>query len=185
MNHKAKIITYCGLFAAITAVLSQVAIPMVPVPVNLAMLSVFVAAGLLGPLAGTISQVAYVAIGAIGLPVFAGFKGGFGAIIGPTGGYIIGYIFATLISALLIKRSKNKFYLIAPAMLLGLAVCYAFGTAWFMYISGSDFVRALLLCVVPFLAGDALKITLATFLTIRLKKFALVPALSGRRRVAR
>ena len=82
-------ITFCALFAALTAILSQIAIPIGPVPINLATLAVFIAGGLMGPVWGAVSMIVYVALGAVGVPVFAMFTGGISIIVGPTGGYII------------------------------------------------------------------------------------------------
>lgn len=169
-----------AFFAALTAVCSQIAIPIGPVPINLALFSVFTAAGLLGLAKGTISQVVYVLLGAVGVPVFAGFKGGIGALVGPTGGYIIGYIFAALVTSLIFWLFRNKFssakvvvrvLISVLAMVAGLFICYAFGTAWFLISSGVPFAKAMMACVIPFLPGDAVKIAVATLLTIRLKKY--------------
>lgn len=159
-----------ALFAALTAVFSQIAIPIGPVPINLAMLSVFVAGGLLGVRRAMISQLVYVLLGAVGVPVFAGFKGGFAAIIGPTGGYIIGYILAAGTVALICWLWNKKIIALAVAMVAGLAVCYVFGTAWFVISTGSELWYSLTVCVFPFLPGDAAKIIVAVLLCSRLKK---------------
>ena len=87
-----KKIALCGLFAALTAVCAQISIPIGPVPINMAHLSVFMAAGILGSKYGALSQVVYLCLGAMGLPVFSGFMGGLGRLTGPTGGYIVGYV---------------------------------------------------------------------------------------------
>lgn len=169
-----------AFFAALTAVCSQISIPIGPVPINLAWFSVFSAAGLLGLKKGILSQVVYVLLGAVGVPVFAGFKGGVGALVGPTGGYIIGYIFAVAVTGLIFWLFRNKFavsnivvkiLISVLAMAAGAVVCYAFGTAWFLISTGVSFDKAMMACVIPFLPGDALKIALATLLTIKLKKY--------------
>lgn len=158
-----------SLFAALTAVFSQFSIPIGPVPINLALLSVFVAGGLLGIKRAMISQVIYVLLGAVGVPVFVGFRGGFQAVAGPTGGYIIGYILAAGIIALICALWNKKVAALAIAMVAGLIVCYAFGTAWFIISTGTGFVAALSSCVIPFLPGDAAKIIAAVILCSRLK----------------
>ena len=89
MNRTVKTMIYCALFAALTAVCSQLAIPIQPVPINLALLSVYIAGGLLGGGMGAASQAVFLLIGAVGVPVFAGFRGGVQALVGPTGGYLI------------------------------------------------------------------------------------------------
>ncbi len=168
-----KNIILCALFAALTAILSQISIPLpfTPVPINLAMVSVFIAGGLLEAKMGAISQLVYVIIGAIGVPVFASFTGGFGIIVGPTGGYIIGYIIATIIVGVIVKKLGDSVYSYAVAMTVGILGCYFVGTAWFMYITQSGLIEALLMCVVPFLIGDILKIILSAFLVKKLKKY--------------
>ncbi|WP_101696647.1 biotin transporter BioY [Clostridium minihomine] len=160
---------YCALFAALTAVCSQIIIPLAPVPVNLATLSVFVAGGILGAKLGAVSQVVYVLLGAFGVPVFAMFTGGMGKLIGPTGGYIIGYVAAAWLTGFLIERWGGQVHTIILAMVLGLSVCYILGTTWFMFVTKTGLVEALMMCVVPFLVGDALKIAVGTTLVHRLR----------------
>ncbi|MBC8570319.1 biotin transporter BioY [Zongyangia hominis] len=163
-------ITFCALFAALTAILSQLAIPIGTVPINLAMLAVFIAGGVLGPVYGTISMVVYVALGAVGVPVFAMFTGGVAILVGPTGGYIAGYIAAAWLTGLLISKGSGKAWQSAAAMVAGLALCYLLGTAWFMVSTGTPLAAALLACVAPFLPGDAIKIAAATLVVRVLKK---------------
>lgn len=159
-----------ALFAALTAVFSQISIPIGPVPINLAMLSVFVAGGILGIRRAMISQLVFVLLGAVGVPVFAGFKGGFAAIAGPTGGYIIGYVLAAGTVALICHLWNKKIVALTVAMVAGIAVCYAFGTAWFLISTGAELWYSLTVCVFPFLPGDAAKIIVAVLLCSRLKK---------------
>lgn len=173
-----------ALMAAVCAVCSWISIPLpfTPVPINLGTLAVFLAAGILGWKYGSISVIVFVLLGAAGLPVFHGFTGGMGIITGPTGGYIVGYILAAFLTGIMIdtyfkarKSNENKaatYAVLALAMALGLFACYALGTAWFMHISGTDLKAALLMCVVPFLIGDAIKIAAATVLVKKLRPFA-------------
>lgn len=169
-----KAITYktamCALFAALTAVFSQIAIPIGPVPINLATLAVFCAGALLGPSLGALSLAIYVIIGAAGAPVFSLFRGGIGILTGPTGGYIVGYIPAAFIVGLLIEKlnKSKKIYIYPAAMLCGMLTYFILGTAWFMFSTGTGFLGALMVCVVPFLPGDFLKIAVATMLAKRL-----------------
>lgn len=169
----------CGLFAAIMAVCSFITIPLgfTPVPINLGTLGVFLAGGILGRKNGTISIGVYVLIGAVGIPVFAGFKGGLGVLAGPTGGYIIGYIIAAFIIGLMIdaffdeEEPLGRQYLVCViAMIAGLMACYALGTLWFIISTGTGVWASLIACVFPFLPGDALKIAAATLLVQRLRK---------------
>lgn len=159
-----------ALFAALTAVFSQIAIPIGPVPVNLALLAVMTAGGLLGMGRAVMSQLIYLLVGAVGVPVFSGFRGGFAVLAGPTGGYIIGYIFAAFAIALLLKLFGKKIHTVVLSIIAGIVLCYAFGTAWFVISTGTGILEALMVCVVPFLIGDAAKTIVAAFLIVRLKK---------------
>ena len=173
-----RALVLCALFAALTAICSQLAIPLQPVPINLAMLSVFLAGGLLGGKYGALSQAVYVLLGAVGVPVFQGFRGGLSALTGPTGGYIIGYVLAALVTGWLFALSYRKFsqtpwlcsVFAALSCICGLIVCYGLGTFWYVLESQTAFLPALSLCVVPFLPGDAAKILVAALLLPRLKK---------------
>lgn len=168
MRQQLKSLIGCALMAALTSLLSQLVIPMVPVPINMAMLAVFMAGGLLGPYYGVVSQLVFLGLGLIGLPVFANFGAGFGTLAGPTGGYIIGYIAAAFLTGLFLRNGKKSVLQHILGMGIGLIVCYAFGTIWFMLVTKSGLWQSLLLCVFPFLVGDAIKITLATMLVKRL-----------------
>jgi biotin transport system substrate-specific component len=161
----------CALFAALTAVLSQVVIPIGPVPINLATFAVFCAGALLGSRLGALSLAVYAALGAVGAPVFAMFRGGLGALAGPTGGSIVGYIPAAFLTGLLIEKinKSNKIYPYPAAMLTGMFSCFILGTAWFVVSTGTGLAEALMLCVVPFLPGDFLNIAAATLLARRLR----------------
>ena len=108
-------------------------------------------------------------MGLAGLPVFANFSGGFARVLGPTGGYIWGYVVAALFIGLIISKAGRRFWVYPAAMVTGLAGCYALGTAWYMIYAQIDLWAALALCVVPFLVGDAIKIVLASVLAYRLR----------------
>ena len=160
--------------AALIAICSWISIP-AAVPFTMQTFAVFCVLGLLGGKRGTISILVYILLGAVGLPVFAGFSGGIGILFGTTGGYIIGFIFVGLIYWAAEKLFGAKLPLRIAAMVLGLAVCYAFGTAWFMavYTKNTGAIglgTALSMCVVPYLIPDALKIILASLLCNRLRK---------------
>lgn len=168
-NTKTYAIIITALFAALTAAFSQIFIPIGPVPINLALLAVFTAAGLLSPGRAVLSQVIFLLLGAAGVPVFSGFHGGFASIVGPTGGYLVGYVVAALTISLMLKWLGKKVYTVVPSIIVGLALCYAFGTAWFVISTGTGILDALMVCVVPFLIGDAIKTAVATLLILRLK----------------
>ena len=178
----------CGLFAALTAICSFISIPLgfTPIPVNLGTLAVFLAGGILGKKYGTISLVVYVLLGAVGVPVFSGFRGGFSVLMGPTGGYIIGYIAAAFLVGLILDaafhrqsgshRAVREMALCIAAMIVGLAVCYALGTAWFMFSTGTGLGASLTACVFPFLLGDAIKILAASLLVRKLRPLLMQTA---------
>ena len=163
-----RTLTLCALFVALPAVCSQIAIPMAPVPINLANFAVFLSGAVLGAKYGAFSQFAFVLLGAVGAPVFTGFTGGPGILFGPTGGYLAGYVAAALVVGLFCKKFGCKTRALIPGMIAGAAVCYLLGTAWFMALTGTGFAESLLLCVVPFLIGDALKIALAALVAPQL-----------------
>lgn len=160
----------CALFAALTAVLSQIAIPIGPVPINLATFAVFCAGALLGSKLGALSLAVFAALGAVGVPVFAMFRGGPGALVGPTGGYIVGYIPAAFVTGLILEKwgNKNKIYLYPVAMLGGMLTYFMLGTVWFMFSTNTGLWNSLMICVIPFLPGDFIKIAAATIISKRL-----------------
>ena len=161
-----------ALFAALTAICSMISIPLpfTPIPINLATLSIFLAGGLLGAKGGTVSQTVYVLLGAVGLPVFHSFTGGLGVLTGPTGGYIIGYIVAAFMIGFMINKIGYRYVWISISMIVGIAACYALGTLWFIVSTHTGLAEALMLCVVPFLIGDAIKIVIGTVLVKKLYK---------------
>jgi biotin transport system substrate-specific component len=163
-------LVFCALFTALIAIFSQLQLPVGPVPVSLATLGVMLCGLLLGWRYGALAVGAYILLGAVGVPVFAGFQGGAGRLLGPTGGYIVGYLFYALLAGLNLPRLQERFWGRCVLLLLGTAVCYGLGTVWFVHISGRTLAESLSLCVVPFLPGDAAKIALAAFLTPRLRK---------------
>lgn len=173
-NSKITDMVYIGLSAAIIAVCSWISIPLT-VPITLQTMGVVLISGLFGAKRGTLSTLLYILIGAIGVPVFSGFKSGFGVLLGSTGGYIIGFIFTALIVGI-VSDKTNKLWALILSMVVGILVCYTFGTAWFAVVYAKTNEPASLAtilgwCVIPFLIPDAVKIALAAVLTNRLKKF--------------
>lgn len=168
-NRNTFALVLAAIFAGISAVLSQIQIPLGLVPINMTHISIFLAAGLLGFKCGTASQALYVVLGAIGMPVFTGFTSGLGIMSGPTGGFIIGYIACTAATAVLIDHFGRTIVSIALAMTVGMAVSYICGVAWYMYSMHVTLIPALTTCVFPFLPGDALKIALSAALVKRLR----------------
>ena len=173
----------CGLFAAFTAVFSQISLPIGPVPISCSLIAVYLAGLFLPVKTAALSQLVYLLLGIIGVPVFAGFQSGAARLAGPTGGYLLVYpVIALILSLAMVIYDKKlarkslaaRAAYIVSAMLVSLIVCYAAGTAWFTVFSGSSFQKALSLTVVPFIAGDIAKIVLCTVVALsareRLKK---------------
>ena len=164
-------LTYVALCAVLIAVCAWISIP-APVPFTLQTFGIFAALTLLGGRRGCYAVAVYLLLGLVGLPVFAGFQGGAGTLLGVTGGYILGFGAAALIYWLVTARLGASLPVSILACVLGLLVCYAFGTAWFVavYLQGGKAVSvlsALLLCVVPYLLPDLLKLTLAAVIAKR------------------
>ena len=152
-----------ALMCSVMCVLCPLAVPAGPIPVTLGVFAVYLAVYALGGVHAAFSCLLYILLGALGLPVFSGYAGGLGKLLGPTGGYLVGYVFLALIAGWFFSRS-DKVLFQALGMTFGLAVCYFFGTAWFTLYKSADgmtFGRALTVCVVPFLPFDALKIIAA------------------------
>lgn len=169
-------VVYIGLFAALIAVCSWISIPLT-VPITLQTMAICLVAGLLGAKRGTITTVIYILLGLVGVPVFAGFSSGPAALLSPSGGYIIGFIFTALIVGIVSDKAKGKMLPLIISMVIGILVCYVFGTAWFAVVYAKQNETATTLktilgwCVIPFLIPDAVKIAVASILTNRLKKF--------------
>lgn len=158
-----------AMLAALTAVCAQVAIPAGMAPVSLATVPVLVGAALLGGRYAMLPPVIYVMMGLAGLPVFAGFSGGAGVLLGPTGGYIVGYIPCAGLAAWAMKGTSSLGRRCA-GMACGMAACYALGTAWLCLVGHVGVAGALAAGVLPFIPGDAVKVLLAAWLSIRVEK---------------
>lgn len=170
-----KELVFTALMAVIIAVCSWISIP-TTVPFTLQTFGVFMAVGLLGGKKGTISVLVYILLGAVGVPVFAGFSSGIGVLFGTTGGYIVGFLLSGLVYWAMTAAFGEKLPIMIIAMVIGLLVCYAFGTAWFMIVYAKNtapigLLTALGWCVFPFIIPDCIKIALAVVLTKQLKKY--------------
>lgn len=164
MKRRTLDIVYCGIFATITAILSQIAIPMPGgVPLTLQTFAVSLVGILLGSKKGFISILVYVLMGAIGLPVFSGFSAGMGAILGPTGGFILSFPIMSFIVGLVCERTDNKI-LISLGMILASIPNYLVGAIQFSLVTGSSMYNAFLVSVLPFILVGILKAVLATII---------------------
>lgn len=145
-----------ALLAALTAVLAQLQLPIGPVPFNLAVLGAFLAGMLLRPAWAVCSMCVYMALGVIGIPVFAGFLGGPAVLVGKTGGVCAGLCVHCMVHGNGCARF-GRWWLTAAGMVLGLVLCYALGTVWFMGITCTSLGQSLAFCVWPFVLPDACK----------------------------
>ena len=166
-------LSYIAIGAALLAVCSWLSIPFT-VPFTLQSFAVCLIAALLGWKRGTLAVLVYMLLGAAGLPVFSGFRGGLGVLLGVTGGYIIGFLLTALAVGWFAERFPGRALPLILGMALGMLLCYACGTAWFVIVytrsSGPiGVLSALSLCVFPFLIPDALKCALALVLALRLR----------------
>jgi len=172
--------TAIALMAAVICILGPLSIPLPvsPVPISFTNLAIYFAVILLGWKRGTISYILYLLIGFVGVPVFSGFTGGPGKLVGPTGGYLIGFIFMAIIAGWFIEKYEGKTVMYFVGMVLGTIVTYVFGTLWLAYVAGMSLKAALIAGVVFYIPGDVVKMIIAALVggTIRnrLKKTNLI-----------
>lgn len=162
----------CAFFSALTVTGAYITIPLPfsPVPLTLQSFFVLMSGAILGPVFGALSQILYILLGIMGLPVFAGFASGPFVLIGPTGGYLLGFVISSFLVGLVCKFSNKKnmlFYLIV--FIFGTMVIYIFGIIGLMFFMHINFTRAFFVGVLPFVVGDFFKITAASFLIIKLR----------------
>lgn len=168
-NSKTKDMVLAALLAAVTCVLAQITLPIGPVPFTLAVLGAFLMGQLLSPGWALASILVYIFLGLVGIPAFASFSAGPSVLFGTTGGYIFGYIFMAVLPAFV--RSKNlPQWVNFLAMLLGLLLCYALGTIWFMVYTKNPLMASLGWCVFPFVIPDVAKAVCAILLAKALNK---------------
>jgi biotin transport system substrate-specific component len=154
-----------SLMAALTAVGAYIHIPIGPVPIVLSTLFVILSGLLLGSRWGPASMALYLLVGAIGIPVFAGGKGGFAHFLGPTGGYLLGYLISSWITGLISEKSNRLLSRDVIAVVIGSLILYGCGVPWLKIVTQMSWPRSLLVGVIPFLIGDAIKACVAVILT--------------------
>lgn len=160
---RTKQMVLIALMTAVTCVLGPLSIPLPfsPVPISLTNFAIFLAIFVLGMKNGKISFIIYLLLGAVGVPVFSSFRGGFQVLAGPTGGYLIGFIFLALIMGFALDHFDRKLVPTIIGMIIGMAVCYTFGTVWLAKLLSLSFKEGLMMGVIPYLAGDVAKIIIA------------------------
>lgn len=166
-------IVIVSLFAAIIVISAWISFPFGSIPITLQTLAVFTAGALLGFKRGFATITLYIMLGIVGLPVFHGFTGGPGMLMGSTGGFIWGLLFSVIVIAALYNKNVHGIKRLALALLIAQIVCYICGTAWFcfVYAKGQGIIGAFFVTVVPFLLPDALKIFATVFLVKRVAKY--------------
>ena len=165
-----RYMTPASLFAALLAICAWICIPVSDIGITLQTFGVFLALSLLGGKWGSVSVLLYLLLGAVGLPVFSGFRGGMGHLVGVTGGFLWGFFLSALVYWALEKLGSKI------AMLGGLLACYFCGCIWFYCYSGGGLVFILLRCVAPYVIFDLAKLWLADRLASRLKKVIKLPS---------
>lgn len=169
-----------GLMTAVICLLApfSIVLPFSPIPISLGTFAIYLTVTVLGRKHGFLSVLLYLLLGFAGLPVFTGFTGGAGRLLGPTGGYMIGYLFIAFIYGSFVDRWSHRLFVCFLGMLLATAICYAFGTIWLAMQSELDFLSALAASILPFIPGDLVKMgitmTIGYQIRMRLKKAALI-----------
>ncbi len=165
---------YIAVFAVLIAICTWISIPAV-VPFTMQTFAIFLTVGVLGGRRGSLAILIYLLLGAIGMPVFSGFQSGISAILGKTGGYIIGFIFSALIMWAMERLLGKKTWVLAVSMVLGMFTYFFIGTIWFMAVYARDsgavgLMTVLGWCVIPFVIPDLIKMVLALVLSKRMRK---------------
>lgn len=157
-------LTGMALMAALMCILGPMSIPIGTVPISFTNLVIYFAVYLLGTWQGTVSYLIYMLLGICGLPVFSGYSGGLQKLAGPTGGYLVGFIFMALITGFVLRSVKYTPVLSILGMIVATLVAYFLGTAWFVLQMKCSVGYALGICVFPFLLGDFIKILIAAII---------------------
>ena len=164
IRNSTKNMVLCALFASLIAICAWISVPVFDIAVTLQTFAVFLTLGLLGGKQGSAAILIYLLLGAAGMPVFSGFRGGIGVLAGVTGGYLWGFLLSGFVYWALARFGK------LPAMIAGQLVCYLCGSIWFYLYAGGGLWVIVLRCVVPYLIPDAIKIALSYSLCRRLSR---------------
>lgn len=173
-HSKTQSMAYVAVFAVLITICAWISIPTL-IPFTLQTFAICLSVGVLGGKRGTLAVLVYILMGAVGVPVFAGFKAGLGSLLGATGGYVVGFLVMTLLMWAMETLLGRKTWVLALSMIVGLIGCYAFGTAWYVLVysrttEAVGVATALGWCVVPYIVPDLAKAALALILSGRLRK---------------
>ncbi|MDF2502439.1 MAG: BioY protein [Anaerosporomusa subterranea] len=174
MSERSKVtdFVYAAMFAALTAVLGLISIPLPfsPVPVSGQSLGIMLAGSILTVKQAAFSVLTFVLIGAVGVPVFSGLTGGLGILIGPRGGYYLGFLVGAIVIALLRGQSSNPWRLALANLIGGIGVVYLFGVAWLSVVTGMSLEKAVMAGALPFIPGDLFKVFAASAIGTAINK---------------
>jgi biotin transport system substrate-specific component len=166
-----KTLVYASMFGALTAIGAFISVPLYPVPITLQTVFTALSGFLLGGLGGALSQVVYVLLGIIGLPVFSGGKSGLGVLFGPTGGYLIGFIVAAYVMGRIVEAKRNGGVVwLLLSFIVGEIIIYGCGGFQLSRVANMSFAKTLTVGVIPFLLGDTLKCAAAILVTLAMRK---------------
>ena len=187
---KLRWMVLASLMAALTAVGAYIHVPIGPVPIVLSTLFVLLSGLLLGSRWGLASMFLYLLVGAIGMPVFSGGRGGFAHFLGPTGGYLFGYVLASWLTGFIAERSRGILILEILSVLMGSLAIYSLGVPWLKMVTHMSWPKTFMVGMIPFLIGDAVKASVALILARAVRPIlnhqlqsttTLTPTLSHRR----
>ena len=169
-----KDMTVIALVTAVICIIAPFSIPIAisPIPITLALFALFLAGIILGKWKGVVCTVIYLLLGMVGLPVFNGFSGGVQKLVGPTGGYLIGYLFLVFFTGF-VEKFPNKIPMYFVGGIIGIIVCYAFGTVWFVLQYKVGFLEALTMCVFPYIPMDLVKLVAAVIIGSQVRKILI------------
>lgn len=169
MKFEIKELLVLALMTAVMAVLSPISIPVGPVPISFGTFAVCLTVAVLGRKMGTISYLIYLLLGLIGLPVFSNYGAGLGKLVGPTGGYLFGMLFLSIVGGFGLDHFPGSFVVQYIFFLIGIALCYVFGTLWLAKVLSLDMEKAVSLGVLPFIVPDCIKVFIALKLGKKLR----------------
>ncbi len=171
-KHQVNGFIYSALFAALIAVLGLVSIPLPisPVPVTGQSLGIMLAGSILTPRQAGFSVLTFLLIGAVGVPVFAGLTGGIGILVGPRGGYLLGFLVGAIVVALLKGTKINTWRLGIANLVGGILVVYSLGVLWLNFVTGMGLEKAFMVGALPYIPGDLFKVFVATVIGVAINK---------------
>ena len=181
-NHKkfsTSTMAVVALMTAVLCVLAPFSIPVGVIPISLATLGLYLAAIILGSKKATVACLLYLLIGFVGLPVYSGFVGGPAKLLGPTGGYLCGYLLLTYITGWFVDKFPGKWKLCLLGMVLGTTACYFMGTIWLAFQVKIGLSEAVMVGVVPFIIGDIIKIVIAMWIGVTTRKAIVRASIAG------